>query len=251
MNASYFLAHQPASGIRVYFEHCTTRLFYNPWRFWKIIDVDYLFAHVVTLAKPLDVERLLTSPTTLWVAVVDQRTGEARLVDPRASRTPLLQILKAANAIPVLYNRIVDVEGHATLDGGVVIPFPLEQALANGCTDVLVLLTRPPNFRASPTGWWDRRAFDLLSARGSAGLRAAYAVRHERVNTGRDVALGRSSPPPGANVATLCTDPSDPIRRTTTDADVLRAAALRYGRQVIRVFGNDSAAWDLSLLQDG
>lgn len=251
MNASYFLSHQPSSGMRVYLENCTTRMFFNPLRFWKVIDVDHLFEQVVLVEKPLDVARILASPTALFVAIADQRTGEGRVVDVRATTTPLLQILKAATAIPVLYNRTVDVDGRPSLDGGIAIPFPLEQALANGCTDVLVLLTRSADHRDQPPTWASRRMFDLLCARGSVGLNEAYATRHTRVHRARELALGHAPVPASSNVATICTEAAETVRRTTAEGAVLRAAAIRYGRSVLRAFGADDHGWDLSQLADG
>ena len=250
MNASYFVSHQPASGIRVYFDHCTTRAFFNPLRFWKVIDVDHLFRDIVTKDKPLRVDRLLASHTKLFVAVVDQQTGEGRVIDVRESGTPVLQLLKASTAIPVLYNKTVEVDGRPSVDGGIAIPFPLEQAIANGCTDVLVLLTRPANYRAQRASWGSRLLFALLCARGVATLNAVYRSRHERVNAIRDLALGRTPPPTSVNIATLCSDPGEIVDRTTNDETALREAALRYGSMVMRVFGADVRAWELSRLTD-
>lgn len=250
MNASYFLARQPDSGMRVYFEHCTTRAFFNPLRFWKVIDIDYLLERVVTTDKPLNVARVLSGRPRLFVAVGDRGTGEGRVIEPRVMHAPLLQILKAATAIPIFYNRSVDLEGRPSLDGGIAIPFPIHEALARGCTDLLVLLTRPAEYHDVPASWTSRRMFDLMCARGSVGLSRSYASRHLRVNAARDLALGHAPAPSGVNIATICPDASEPVRRTTSDEATLRAAALRYGRSVMRVFGEDAESWDLSSLAD-
>lgn len=250
MNASYFLSHQPDSGIRVYFENCTTAAFLNPLRFWKVIDVDYIFDRVVTVEKPLDVARIMTSPARLFVAVADRATGDGRVIDTQRCDTPLLQVLKAATAIPVLYNRSVLIDGRLSLDGGMAIPFPLEQALANGCTDVLVLLTRPAGHRSLPPNAASRLLFDLICARGSTGLARAFATRHERANAARALAVGRAPVPAGVRIATLCTDAPEMIGRTTADGAALRAAATRYGRAVLRAFGAEAESWDVSMLTD-
>lgn len=250
MNASYFLSHQPASGISVYFENCTTRLFINPLRFWKVINVDYLFDQVVRVEKPLDIERILSSRTKLFVAVIDKRTGEGLVIDTQATNTPLLRVLKAATAVPIFYNRTIEIDGRPCMDGGLAIPFPLEQALANGCTDILVLLTRPADFRTEAPGWEMRRMFDIICARGLEGVSRTYALHHEHDRAARDLAIGRTPAPPGVNIATLCTDPSEVVQRTTVRSDLLREGALRYGRNVLRAFGADAEGWDLSLLAD-
>ncbi len=250
MNASYFLSHQPATGISVYFDNCTTRLFLNPLRFWKVIDVDYLFDRVVTVEKPLDVGRLLSSRTKLLVAVIDKRTGEGLVIDTKATKTPLLRVLKAATAVPIFYNRLIEIDGRPCMDAGLAIPFPLEQALANGCTDILVLLTRPADFRAAAPGRAARLMFNMICARGLEGVSRIYALNHEREQVARDLAVGRAPAPPGVNIATVCTDSSEIVQRTTVKRDLLREGALRYGRKVLRAFGEEAEGWDLSLLAD-
>jgi len=250
MNAAYFLSGQPATGLSVYFDNCATRLFINPLRFWKMIDIDYLFDRVVTVEKPLDVGRILSSRTKFFVALIDKSIGEGLVVDTRATQTPLLSVLKAATAVPIFYNRTVEVDGRPCMDAGLAIPFPLEHAIANGCTDILVLLTRPADFITEAPGRAARRMFDLICARGLEGTSRTFALHHVRVQTARDLAVGRGPAPPGVNIATVCIDPSESVGRTTVRRELLRDGALRYGRKVLRMFGAGADEWDLSLLSD-
>ena len=245
MNASYFLSNQPELGISVYFDNCTTRHFMNPLRIWKMIDIDYLFDQVVSKDKRLDVNKILSSRTKLFVAVIDKRTGAGTVIDTKATHTPLLSVLKAATAIPVLYNRTVDIDGQPSLDGGLAIPFPIEQALANGCTDVLTLLTRPVSHYTDAPGWVSRRMFDLIFAHGNDSLNQAYALCHERSRAARDLAFGRGATPSGVNIATICTNEPETIQRTTSSRALLRSAAIDYGRKTLRIFGADAEAWSI------
>jgi predicted patatin/cPLA2 family phospholipase len=248
MNASYFLSCQPDLGITVYYDSLATRQFINPLRFWKILDVDYVFDHVVTVAKPLDVGRMLASRSKLFVAVMDKRTSEGILIDTKTTPTPLLRVLKAATAIPVLYNKTVEVEGRPCADGGLIIPFPIEQALRNGCTGLLVLLTHTVNYLCPPAGWGGRLMFNLLFGQANRELRHIYASHDKRETAARNLALGNSPTSPTVKIATICTDESETVHRTTIDRATLRAAAVRYGRKVMRVFGADAEAWDLAPL---
>jgi predicted patatin/cPLA2 family phospholipase len=245
MNASYFISNQPLLGISVYFDSCTTRAFFDPLRFWKVVDVDYIFDRVAVHEKPLDVGRVLRSPTTLYVAVIEKKTGDAYVVDVRASRTPLLQVLKASAALPVFYNRAVDVDGRACMDGGLRIPFGLRHALANGCTHVLVLSTRPADYIDRPASAFDRLVFNALCARGNAALRKVFADKHVYAAEARALALGRVAPPRGTAIATICADTAENIPRLTTDRALLRAAATSYGRRTLQVFGVDPLSWSL------
>jgi predicted patatin/cPLA2 family phospholipase len=245
MNAAYFISNQPLTGISVYFDHCTTRRFVNPLRFWKIIDVDYIFDEVAVRQKPLNVRRVLDSPTRLQVAVIDRKGGRGRLIDPQRVPDPLLRSLKAAAAIPVLYNRSVCVDGRHCMDGGLRIPFPLKQAIEDGCTDILVLLTRPPDYVSPPPSLYHRMIFSLMCARGDAGLNEALAARSEASRAYRDLAFGRSPADRPVNIATLATERPETIRAMAVSRSILHQAAVEYGRKTRKVFGCPDEAWTI------
>lgn len=246
MNASYFLSGQGDMGITIYFDDLTTGQFINPLRFWKIVDVDYLMSEIVRVKKPLDVQRVLRSPTRFYATVMDKNTGEASLIDTKRSNTPLLTIIKAALAIPMLYNRTVEIEGKAGMDGGLRIPFPLQEAIDNGCTDILLLLARSKEYVCAQPSPLACFFFDLLFARGDRGVSRAYALHHVYSRAARDLALGRTAnPPPNVNMVAICTEQSEAIHRVTVDRAVLRAAAVSYGQRTLRAFGVDAREWDL------
>lgn len=245
MNASYFLSEQVELGITIYFDACTTRRFLNPMRLWKILDVDYLFDQVIASEKPLDFEKILASHSKFFVAVIDKGTGDGHLLDAKAAKTPLLKVLKAATAVPLLYNRSVEIDGRSYIDGGLINPVPIEQALINGCTDLVVLLTRPANFKYGKPGWLDKYLFDLTFARGNSGLSQAYSQCDERSHILRDLALGRAPTPPGVNIVTICTDEPEMISRTTRNRALLRKAAIIYGRRTLQVFDGDPSTWSV------
>jgi predicted patatin/cPLA2 family phospholipase len=245
MNAGYFLSGQADMGITIYFEDLTTGRFINPFRFWKIVDVDYLIDEVAAIKKPLDVQRILNSPTRLYATVMNER-GQPSLIDTKLTKTPFLTILKAALAMPVLYNRTVEVEGKNCMDAGLRVPFPLQQAIENGCTDILLLLSRSHEYVPARHFWLGRLFFDLICARGRRGLSQVYAMHHLYSGAVRDLALGRSaSAPPHVNMAVICTERSEPIHRTTVDPLALRAAAVSYGRRTLRAFGVEEKEWNL------
>lgn len=238
MNASYFITNQPLLGMSVYFENCTTRSFLNPWRFWRMLNVDYIVDHVATIEKPLNLDLLKGSRTHFLVAACDSRTGELLLIDTRATKEPIHQVLRAAMAIPVLYNKTVQVDGRHLIDSGTILPFPLAQAIERGCTDLLVLLTRPANFQEQPPTWSMRRIFDVAHRCAGTELSRAFARRHELSQAMRELALGRAAPPSGVNIIAVCPDAGDLVETTTTSPRVTYPAAFRYGGRTLQLFGH-------------
>ena len=248
MNASYFLAGQARMAIRIYFEDMNRRDIVNPLRFWKILDLDRLFQHTIMGSKRLDLEAVLTSRSKLFIATLALETATGHLFDAQALGTgeKLLGALRAATAAPILYRGRLAVEGLRCMDAGTVNAFPVENAIAAGCTDILVMLTRPPGYRRQKAGKVMRWLFDRFHARNNPDLARAFSVRHEGDARLRDLALGRSPIPHGVNLATLCTDGGEVVERLTRDARLLRAGALAFGRKTLRVFGADADAWSLA-----
>src|SRR5579871_1676095 len=233
MNASYFLAGQARLGIRVYYEDMNRREIVNPWRLWNILDLDRLFQQAILGDKRLRLDAVLSSRGTLF---------EAQALGTEAA---LLAALRAATAVPFLYRRPTLVDGRRCLDGGLVNSFPVADALAAGCTDVLVLLTRPHGYRRPRAGRFMRWLFNRLHARGNPRLARAYARRHEEDAAIRDLAFGRAPATHGANVATICTDDGEVVGRMTTDRSLLLAAARAFGRKTLRILGADPHGWDV------
>jgi predicted patatin/cPLA2 family phospholipase len=248
MNAGYFLAGQASMGIRIYFENMVRREIVNPLRLWKMFDIDRLFDGAVTVDKALRLDAILASPSKLFISLLDIDTGSRQLVEARTLGPLLLAALKAATALPVFYNRAIGVDGRRCIDAGIANTFPIEEALEAGCTDVVVLLTRPLGYRRAPAGRLSRWIFDRACARGNQTLSLVHARYHQRDAQLRDLALGRAASPGGlgANIATLCTDDAEVVERLTTDSAVLHAAALSYGRKVLRAFGGDVDSWTLA-----
>ncbi len=184
MNASYFVAGQARLGIRIYYEDMNRRAIVNPWRLWKILDLDWLFARAVMGNKRLDVDALLASRSRLFIATLEMASGAGRLFEAQALGTAekVLAALHAATAAPLLYHGRPSVEGARCMDAGLVNAFPVEEAIAAGCTDILVMLTRPVGYRRRAAGGMTRWLFNRLHAgrQRAAGAGAGAAAPGRR-----------------------------------------------------------------------
>lgn len=247
MNASYFVAGQARLGIRIYYEDMNRRTIVNPWRLWKILDLDRLFARAVMGNKRLDLDAVLASRSRLFIATLEMASGAGRLFEAQALGSPdkILGALRAATAAPLLYRGRLSVEGQRCMDAGVVNAFPVEEAIAAGCTDILVMLTRPVGYRRSPADRVTRWLFNRLHAAGNAPLARALERRHQADARQRDLAFGRAPVPAGVNIATICTDDDEVVERLTRDPKLLRAGASSFGRKTLRAFGADPDGWAL------
>src|SRR6185436_5743403 len=218
VNAAYFLAGQATYATSIYYQKINNTRFLR--RLWhrKVVDIDDLFDSIIAGDRPLRIEKVLASRSRFFITIADASTGEAFLGLAQSSETPLLTLLKASAAMPLLYNSLVTVNGRECFDGGLINPLPIPDAIQSGCTDLLVLLTRPASFRECLPGRIEQHVFDLRCARGNAQLMNAYCSTHSRANAIRDLALGRQAGPGGISIATICPQETSPkIERLTRD----------------------------------
>jgi predicted patatin/cPLA2 family phospholipase len=190
VNAAYFLSGQGTLGMTVYFDDIANRRFINPWRVLKIVDVDYAYDDVVARRKPLDDGAVRASPVRFFLSVTDARSGANELLDVRTRPEPIPLLLKASSALPVLYNRRVVLDGREYVDGGVTDHLPIARAIANGCTDILVLASSRCKAPMRPPGLGERGLFYATIGRRYPALMRAFATMHEAVNRSRCLATG-------------------------------------------------------------
>ena len=239
VNAAYFLARQAACATTIYYQKINNTRFIR--RFWhrKVVDIDDLFDCIIAGERPLKIDKVLSSRSQFFITIADACTGEAFLSHAQSSQTPLLTLLKATTAMPLLYNGLVCVDGRDCIDGGLINPLPVLEAIESGCTDLLILLTRPASFRDCIPNWLEQHMFDLRCARGKAPLMTAFRSTHVRENSVRDIALGRQTVPEDLNIATLCPDESDVrIERTTRNTHLLKQAAISSAKRTLAAFGH-------------
>lgn len=130
-----------------------------------LMDIEGL-VQVFQRELALDAGGVAGSPTCLRVAVTNCVTGAADHV--AATESNIFQLLKATMALPVVYGRVVHVEGVPYIDGGVADAIPFEAALALQPSRVIVVTTRPLGYRKAQVRFggdllrYNYRAFPAL-----------------------------------------------------------------------------------------
>jgi len=237
INGAYFLAGQAAFGTSIYYQDIANRRFINPARPWKIVDMDFLFEEIIARRKRLDLHRLRRNETPLYIVATEVQTGREVLFSSHDHTLDLLAALKASAALPILYPHPVPIGERLYVDGGVVDAIPIERAIRDGCTDLLVVLTVPKTYRAAPPGALERVLAARLLRPLSPDLERAFLHRHEAYNRALDLALGRRDAP--VNILALFLDPQFPLRRLTTEVRLLKQAAMDMGLLALRLFAGE------------
>jgi predicted patatin/cPLA2 family phospholipase len=238
MNVAYMLAGQAVFGIQIYYKEINNRKFIDFRRLNKVVDIDYLFDRVVTQIRRLDTDKVLESPSDFYVALIDKDRAESVVLRTKDCPREVLALFKATTALPVVYNRPVQIGSRRYIDGGLGSPVPLLHAIEAGCTDLLIFLTRPPSYESPRPEWWERQLFARLTAGGNPELQRLFDRGSEETNLCRHICLGKMAPPRPVNIATFSPAETDTlVTRLTTDGRRLKQSAVDMALGTLRQFG--------------
>jgi predicted patatin/cPLA2 family phospholipase len=149
INAAYFIANQAAYGATAYYQDLTDRRFINFGHVFTdspVVSLTYLIDDVMVKRKPLDWRAVVCSKIDLHVIATSLSSDEAiETVDlgPLRDEEHLRRALHASARMPVLTGEPVEVNGHRCLDSSLYLGIPFVEAVKDGATHILVLLSRP------------------------------------------------------------------------------------------------------------
>jgi predicted patatin/cPLA2 family phospholipase len=141
LNAAYMLAGQAALGTSIYFEDLPAARFLSRRRILvgrRPMALDYTIDEIVACRKRLDVTAVRAAAPEFHVL--------ATCLEHRSLHRPhglLLEQLRAAARVPLLSGPPVRLNGCRLYDGGLLEPLPVDLALQDGATHLVVLRTRP------------------------------------------------------------------------------------------------------------
>lgn len=189
------------------------------------LDVDFAFDVVFELTKPLNTNAVLSSPIPLHVSIglVDER----RTISPSEfhSDADLKSALRAGAWLPVATTGSATFRGQRAIDGGALTSHPSRTALADGCTHLLSLSTRPAQHSRTRSDLLQLYAALRLNAM-APGLGAAF-LEADRIGQEdrRNLTLWRTDPLAESAVLDLCPPPGSSLSRHDIDIGRLQVAA--------------------------
>lgn len=237
-NGSYFLSGQAAYGTTIYYKEINNNNFMNLLRFNKIVDIDFMM-DVVTERKRLNIQKILNSSTVLNIPLTNVSTGNLVLFNTKSKNLDLLKILKAATAIPFVYNIPVNIDGVNYLDGDVSCPILIEEAIENGCTDILAVSTRPKNYiPKKPRGFLHRYFIRPKIQKHGENFYNAYMNKHKILAKQLSIIKGNDEEyrEKNINIVTIFPKKSIKIKRMTKNEAILRDAAIEGAVKTLELF---------------
>lgn len=229
--AAYFLSGETTRGDSIYYDDLNNFKFIKPWRLSKLMDIDYLGDKFRNGDKSLDTKTIKDSETLLKIYVSDAYTGAHKCFTNR-DKVDLVALLTASCAAPGFYNKPVKIDDGAYLDGNVEKKLPIDAAIEDGCTDILVISTVGHKHRGRNNILYVFRK-SILMKDLSHTFHRAHERRLVRYNENLDVAFGRKKLD-NVNIYTIF--PREMISIAETRAVKLKAQSENGRRKVVNTF---------------
>ncbi len=150
-NMTSFLSGQSGRVLRFYTKYALRKEYMSMGNFIKngsYVNLDYIYS---TLSNsdgedPLDVEALLNAKSDFHIVATNAHDGKPVYFPKNSIGKDDLSVIKASCCLPV-FCKAIDINGVKYYDGGVSDPIPFERAFQDGCDKVIVILTRPVDYR--------------------------------------------------------------------------------------------------------
>lgn len=150
-SVAYFMSKETRRGASLMWEECCSREFINMWRYWNQVDTNY-FIKVIqeNSEKGIDVEKVFQSPTELYIAVSNFKTGEPKLLKPKTG-PELFTAIQASILMPNVSTDIVKFKDIRYVDGGFTRPHSLRLAIDEiKATHVLIITNQDKSLVTIP-----------------------------------------------------------------------------------------------------
>lgn len=150
-NMATYTAGQRGRNYRFYTDYCLRKEYISVGNFLKkgsYIDFDYAYTTVGGEGgeDPLDYDAFLENPARYTAVATSALDGKAYYFTKKDMPRGKYDVIMASSSMPAV-NRARMMGGIPYYDGGIADPVPYQKALADGCDKVVVLLTRPAEFR--------------------------------------------------------------------------------------------------------
>ncbi len=147
-----FKSRQIGRTIRYNKKYCKDKRYCSLWSLLTTGDLygaDFCYRMLPEELDIFDNDAYDKNPMDFYVVACDVETGEPIYKKCNRVGQDLLEWLRASASMP-LVSRIVEIDGHKLLDGGICDSIPLAQMERLGYQKNLVVLTQPLDYRKTP-----------------------------------------------------------------------------------------------------
>ncbi|AJE07563.1 patatin family protein [Mannheimia haemolytica] len=118
----------------------------------NIVNRDFAYYELPSKLDPFDQQAFEASGMDFWVTVTNVETGEPEYIKID-NVFEQMEAFRATSSMPIV-SKIVEIEGKKYLDGGVSDSIPVQKFIEMGYDKIIVVLTRPLEYRKKPSSMW-------------------------------------------------------------------------------------------------
>lgn len=183
---SLFVTQNMPLGPTIYYEDLVNKEFINYKNIFSrsksIMNLDFLLDNILQQSKPLNWQSVIDSKIRLKIIVSSIKKRKLLCLDDYKSKEELFTLLKASATIPFIAGNPVVYKDDLLFDASLYESIPYKSALNDGCTHVLVLLTRPKGVTKKDSSFVDKYYFAPKLKRLNPGLEIDYLNRNNEYN---------------------------------------------------------------------
>lgn len=139
---------QPERAIRYNLRYCNDKRYIGYKQLLKtgnIVNKEFAYYDIPNKLDKFDYNTYKKSKIKMFVTVTNVETGEAEYIEIKDAKENI-EYFRASSSIPGV-SKIVEIADKKYLDGGVADSIPVKKALELGYDRVIVVLTRPIEYR--------------------------------------------------------------------------------------------------------
>jgi len=118
---------------------------YNLVTTGNLVNEDFCFNEIPNILDDFNYSSFKRSKGDFYAVVTNIKTGKAEYMKIEDCKKDI-QALRASGSMPFV-SKPVEINGNYYLDGGVADPIPIDKMMSMGVDKVIVVLTRPKNYR--------------------------------------------------------------------------------------------------------
>lgn len=184
--------------------------FSNLFKTGDLYDADFCYKQIPRVLDPFDYDALVKNPMEFHMVATNAETGEAAYFKMNDGLGDDLEWMRASASMP-LAARLVDIQGHKYMDGGIADSIPLQYFESIGFNRNIVILTQPRSYEKKKN---QLVPIMRLVYRKYPKLVDAVANRHIMYNEETRYVFEQEKQ---GNVMVLCPEASLGISRTESD----------------------------------
>lgn len=145
----------------------------------NIVNRDFAYYELPSKLDPFDQQAFEASCMDFWVTVTNVETGEPEYIKID-NVFEQMEAFRATSSMPIV-SKIVEIEGKKYLDGGVSDSIPVQKFIEMGYDKIIVVLTRPLEYRKKPSSMWLFKRFYRQYPKLVARWKNRYAEYNQAV----------------------------------------------------------------------